>query len=163
VTRLEVVRELEDDREHLRAVRNLQLPHERVDLLGEAGLLAQALVVRRLPGLADHRLALEAIDENAALVVDREVHRADHAIAAVGRQPARRGVEQRRQDLGVVLELEEAEHAPAVAVEAVEGVVVLGGDPAHHAAVAQGQEQLRGAVLEVGVPPLGEKGVALQA
>jgi hypothetical protein len=40
---------------------------------------------------------------------------------------------ERRQDLGVVLELEEAEHAPAPVVVGVEQVVELGADAADHA------------------------------
>ena len=58
------------------------------------------------------------------------------------------GVQQRRQDLRVVLELEEAEHAPAVAVVGVEVVVVMRADAADDAAVAAGQEQLGVAVAE---------------
>ena len=38
-----------------------------------------------MPGLLDHRDALEALDHHAALVVDREVHRADHVVAPVAR------------------------------------------------------------------------------
>ena len=59
-----------------------------------------------------------------------------------------RRVEQRAQHLDVVLQLEEAEHAPGVAVELVERAVDLSADPAHHAPVATGEEQLRLAVLE---------------
>jgi hypothetical protein len=73
-----------------------------------------------------------------------------------------RGVQQRRQDLRVVLELEEAEHPPAVAVMGVEGVVVLRADAPHHAAVAAGEEQLRVAVREEGVEAAREEDPALE-
>ena len=59
------------------------------------GLLAALLVVGRVPRLLDHRLAVEALDEHAALVVHREVHRPDHAVAPARPQPALGGGEQR--------------------------------------------------------------------
>ena len=90
---------------------------------------------------------LEALDQHSALLVDDQVERADHAVAAVLLQPRGRGVEQRIGDLLVVLEVEEPEESPAVAVEAVEVLVVLSTDPADHAAVPPGQEELAVAVL----------------
>ena len=139
---LELLGQLEDRGVHDRAVRHVQLPHVEVDRLLEARALAQPLVVGRVPGLLDHRLALVALDQHAALVVHREVHRADHPVAATLAQPGRGGVEERRRHLGVVLELEEAEVPPGVALVLVERAVDLGADPAHHPAVAAGQEQL---------------------
>ena len=103
-----------------------------------------------MPGLADHRLALEALDQHAALVVHREVHRADHPVAAALAQPALGGVEERGRHLRVVLELEEPEHAPRVRVEVVERGVDLRADPARHPPVAAREEELRLAVLEEG-------------
>ena len=78
--------------QHLLAVGDLELPHAEVHRLLQAGLLAALLVVGRVPGLLDHRLALEALDQHAALVVHREVHRPDHAVAAAARaaSPRRR-------------------------------------------------------------------------
>ena len=72
------------------------------------------------------------------------------------------GLQQRRQDVRRVLELEEAEHAPAVAVVGVEVVVVLGADAAHDAPVAPGQEELRVAVREERVLRAHQEHVALQ-
>ena len=124
-------------------------------------LLAQPLVVRRVPRLADHRLAVESLDQHAALVVHREVHRADHPVAAALAEPVRRRVEQGPRRLRVVLQLEEAEHPPGVVVEVVERGVDLGADPAHHAAVAARQEQLRLTVLEERVEARAEEQPAL--
>ena len=165
------VGQLPDDRHHLLAVRDVELPHEEVHRLLEAGALAQLAVVGRVPGLADHRRALVALDQHAALVVHREVHRAHHAVAAALAQPARGGVEQRRERLRVLLQLEEPEHAPGVVVELVEGDVDLRAHPTDDPPVAPGQEQLGLAVLEVGVearieeqPPLdAERGHPLLA
>src|SRR5436305_368221 len=84
------------------------------------------------------------------------------ATMKLSRQPVRRDVQQRRHRLGVVLELEEAEHAPAAVVELVEGVVELGADPADHPLAAQGKEVFGLAVLEVGVEPAVEEEAALQ-
>ena len=58
----------------------------------------------------------------------------DHPLAATLAQPPLGGGEQRRQHLGVLLELEEAEPAPAGIVMFVEGVVDVRGDPPHDAA-----------------------------
>ena len=69
-------------------------------------------------------------------------------VAPAGLQPALRGGEQGGQDLGVVLELQEAEHPRLVAVVGVPGLVDLRADAPHDAAVAPGQEQLGVAVLE---------------
>ena len=115
-----------------------------------------------MPRHLDQRRALEAVDQHPALVVHREVHRADHAIAAARPQPLLGGGQQGGQDLRVVLELEEAEHAPARAVVGVEEVVELGADAADDAAVAPRQEQLRVALGEERVVAPAEEQVALQ-
>ena len=88
-----------------------------------------------MPGLLDHRRAVEALDQHAALVVHREVHRPDHPVTAALAQPGLGGAQQRLEHLAVVDELEEAEHAPARAVELVEGEVDLRSDPADDLAV----------------------------
>src|SRR4051795_3478950 len=162
VLALDVGGEVEQDRAHLLAVGDLELPHEEVHRLRHPRLLQAAGVVRRGPGLLDERLALEALDEHAGLVVHREVHRADHAVAPALPQPRRGRVEQRGEHRGVVLELEEAEHAPLVAVGGVEGVVDLSADAPGHAARAARQEQPRVAVREERVLAPAEERVALQ-
>ena len=60
----------------------------------------------------------------------------------VGTQPSLGRGQQCGEHLGIVLELEEAEHAPGVCVIRVEGVVDLRGDPTDHAPVAAGEEVL---------------------
>src|SRR4051794_29837173 len=162
VLRAELLRELEEDRAHLLAVGDLELPHEEIHRLRHAGLLQPAGVVRRMPRLLDERLALEALDEHARLVVHREVHRADHAVARAPPQPRRGRLEQGGEDRRVVLELEEAEHAPRVVVGGVERVVDLGADPPHDAARAAGDEQARVAMREERVLAAAEERVALQ-
>ena len=94
-------------------------------MIGPGGLAA-GLVVGRVPRLADERLALEALDQHAGLVVDLEAHRPHHAVTAARAAPRLGRGQQRVDDLLVVLELQEAEHAPAAAVELVEGEVDLG-------------------------------------
>ena len=60
--------------------------------------LEQPLVVGRVPGLAGSSAACSKPSiSDAALVVHREVHRADHAVAAALAQPGLGGGEQRRQ------------------------------------------------------------------
>jgi hypothetical protein len=91
---------------------------------------------------------LVALDQHAALVVGREVHRADHPVAPALAQPALGGAEQRRGGLGVVLALEPAEQAPVVALELVEVAIDVGADPPDGAPVAPGEEVLGLGVLE---------------
>ena len=87
-----------------------------------------------------------------------EVRRADHPFLAALAQPAGGRVEQRLQHLLVVLELEEPEPAPVLALVVVEGVVDLGADAADDAPVAAGEEVLGFAVAEEGVhPPVQEQ------
>ena len=116
-----------------------------------------------MPGLADHRLALEALDQDAALVVHREVDRADHAVAAALAQPGLGRVEQRVEHLLVVLALEEAEHAPGVAAGSSLKArsiwaLIRPTDPP----VAPGEEQLRLAVLEERVHAAVQEQLALE-
>ncbi len=115
-----------------------------------------------MPRLADHRGDLETLDQDAALVVHREVGGANHALAALGAQPCGDGVEQRDEHLGVLLELEEAKPPPAGVVLVVEGVVDLGADAPDDAPVAAREEVLGFAVGEVGVHAPVQEDVALE-
>src|SRR4051812_16710016 len=99
-----------------------------------------------IPAPPPARSQSPAASSPAALVVHREVHRADHPVTPAGAEPVRRGLEQRREDLRVVLELEEAEQPPRVAVVGVERAVDLSADPPGHPPVAASQEEPRLAV-----------------
>ena len=116
-----------------------------------------------MPRLADHRLELETLDQDAALVVQGEVHRAEHLLATARRQPPLGCPEQRLEQLLVVLELQEAEHARPAVVEAVVRVVDLGAHTADDASAAARQEVLGLAVLEVGVQVPAQEDPALQS
>jgi hypothetical protein len=94
---------------------------------------------------------LVTLDQQTALVVGREVHRADHPVAPALAQPTLRGVQQRTGSLGVVLTLEPAEQAPLVVLEAVEVPIDVRADPPDCPAIAPGEEVLRFGVLEEGV------------
>ena len=72
---------------HARAAADVQAPHQQVHRLLEPLALEQRLVVGVVPGREDDRRALVALDQQAALVVGREVHRADHPVAAALAQP----------------------------------------------------------------------------
>ena len=65
-------------------------------------------------------MPLVSLDEQPALVVGGEVHRADHPVATTVAQPRLGRPEQRACNLGVVLGLEETEKPPVVALELVE-------------------------------------------
>ena len=151
---LHLVRQLEDDGERVVAVRGAHAPNEEVHRLLHALALEQPLVVGRLPRFTDQRALVEPLDEDPALVVEGEVGRADHALAALGAKPLLGRAEQRVRCLGVVLELEEAEPAPLRLVEVVVGMVDMRAYAAHGVrsravrAGAPREEVLRLAVAE---------------
>src|SRR5205807_3500597 len=97
-----------------------------------------------------------------ALVVRREIHWPDHAIAATFSQPRLSGREQRAGGFGIVLALEEPEYSPLVVLELVEVAVDVGGDPPHHATVPPGQEVLGLRVHEEWVPLAVEEALSLE-
>ena len=87
-------------------------------------------------------------DQDADLVVGREVHRADHPVAPALAQPSLGGVQQRTRRLGVVLALKPAKQAPLVVLELVEVPIDVGADTTDRPPVAIGEEVLRLGVLE---------------
>ena len=151
VALLDLVGELPDDRVDLVAPGDVELPHQQVHRLGQAGALEQLGVVAVGPRREDQRRPVVALEQHAALVVGGEVGGPDHPVAALPAQPLVGAVEERRGRLRVLLALEEAEPAPAVVLERLEVVVDLRGDAADDAAVAQREEVLGPPVLEEGV------------
>ena len=146
---LELLGRIPDRLVHVVAPADVQAPHVQVHRLGDADFLfEQPLVVAVMPGAEDDRRALVAFDQQAALVVGREVHRADHAVAPARAQPLLGGVQQRARGLGVVLALKPAEQPPLVVLKLVEVVVDVRADPPNHSPVAVGQEELGLGVLE---------------
>ena len=101
-----------------------------------------------MPGLENHRLALEALDQDPDLVVGGEVHRPEDPLPPPFGRPRGGGVEQGSHDLGVLGRLEEAEHRVLTALVLVPAAVGVGADPPDRLAVAFGDEELRLAVLE---------------
>jgi len=87
---------------------------------------------------------------------------ADHPVAPLPATPRFGRRQQRVGHLLVVLELEEAEHAPARVVVAVVAVIDLGGDPPDHATAPPGQEVLGAAMGEERVELAGQELVALE-
>jgi hypothetical protein len=130
-----------------------QPPDQQVDLLPVPERLEPLPVVGRVPGLEDHRVPVVALDEDAALVVGGEVHRPEQPLAASLPHPGLGRVEERGEDRGVAVGLDEAELAVVAALVLVPAPVDLGGDPADRLplAVAPGEEVLRLGVVEEGV------------
>ena len=85
MARLDLVGELPDHRVDLVAAGDVQLPHQQVHRLDQAGALEQLRVVAVRPGREDQRRPLVALEQHAALVVGGEVGRARPS----GRSPAR--------------------------------------------------------------------------
>src|SRR4051794_6356315 len=104
-----------------------------------------------MPRLEDVGVAVVSLDQQAALVVGREVHRADQAVASALADPGLSGAQQSFEDRRVVLGLDESELPVAAALELVPAAVDLCGDPPDGLAVSPGEEILGLSVLEVGV------------
>src|SRR3954451_21310514 len=115
-----------------------------------------------MPRLEDVGMAVIAFDQQPALVVGGEVHRADQAVAAMRTHPLLGGAEQRLEDRRVVLGLDEAELPIAAALELVPAAVDLCGDPPDGLALSPGQEVLGLSMLEVGVLLLVQELLALE-
>src|SRR3954466_6748645 len=130
---------------------HLQVPHEEIHGLAVAERLEPLLVIGRMPRLEDVGVPLIALDQEAALVVGGEVHRADQPLPAPLPNPPLGGPEQRLEDVRVVLRVDEAELPVASALELVPATVDLGRDPPDRLSVPPGQEVLGLGVLEVGV------------
>ena len=158
---LEPLRQLVDDRQHPVVLAGEDLPLEQVHRLGEAGRLEQTTVIGVVPVLEELRAQLVPLDEETALVVGGEVHRADHPVAPAPGQPGLGRIEQRSRDLGVVRALEEAEQPPLVSLELVQALVDVGADPADRLIATPGEEVLRLGVLEERVPAAVEVALAL--
>jgi 8-amino-7-oxononanoate synthase len=117
-----------------------------------------------VPGLEDHRRDLIALDQQPALVVGGEVHRAEHSLPPPLAKPRGGGVDQCVGDRAVVHAFEETEHPVASALVFVPALVDVGADPPHHLPVALAEEVLGLGMVEERVlgpvqkaPALGEK------
>src|SRR3546814_18823128 len=87
------------------------------------------------------RRPVEAHDQKAAFVVDREVERPAHPTDGALAQPPFRGIEQGGEDRGIVLGFEKAEMAEIRPLPLLNQPIHLGADPAGGPAVAGGAEQ----------------------
>src|SRR5208337_2969792 len=88
------------------------------------------------------RNGVEALHQQAHLVVDGEIEGSHQAVAAPFPQPGRRGLEQGLGYLRFPDGLKEAPKAGAGAVVLIMEPVAVGGDAAHWLAVPEGQEKL---------------------
>src|SRR5215211_7287750 len=140
-----------------------QIPHEEVHRLVKAVRLQVLGVVRRVPGLEDQRWLVEAVDQEPALIVGGEVHRAEHAAPSPLPKPCRGRVHECADHLGIVLGLEETEHPVVSPLELIPTRIDLRRDPPDHLAVALGEEVLGLRVLEIRILALVEEVAALKA
>jgi hypothetical protein len=121
--------------------------------LRQAVALKQLAVVGRIVGEFHRGVVLESLDQDGLTLVRGvgilagAAHRGHAALL----QPRAGGVEQRRDDLGVVLHLEEPEEADLGTVVLVEAAIHGGGDASDDAVTALGEEvrDLRAAVVGV--------------
>ncbi len=124
------------------------LPGIEILRLGEAEALEQPGVVRRVVRHSDHRRLVEALDQEAALLVGGVRRGTAHDLHATRGEPARGGGEQRVGDGAIVLALETAEEPDPVVVKLVVRVIDDRLDAAHRPAGAPGQEERAVSVAE---------------
>ena len=104
-------------------------------------------------------MRLEAVDEQAAFMIRRRVHRAAHGVAAATSEPCFGGGKQRIRGGLIAHSLEEPEEANTIAVKLVMGAILDRSDTPYGFAIPKCQEKLPvcRAVERIG---LGIKGVA---
>ena len=162
VLALDLGRDAPDRRVHGPSVGHRERPHVQVHRLCQPGALEQPRVVGVVPVGQHGGHQVIAVDQNPALVVGREVHRAHHAVAAAGAQPLLGGRQECVCHLGIVLALEEAEQPPLVMLELVEVAVDLRRDPTDGRLAPPGQEELDLGVLEEWIAPSVEEPLAVE-
>ena len=98
--------------------------------------------MRRVIGHHHHRVGIESVHEQAALIVGGWVYRAAQELGAARAGPLASGIQQSAGGGRIVAALEEPEEAGLFLVDAVMGAVDNGRDPPHHLAVSEGQKKL---------------------
>ena len=141
---LDQLRELEHRRTLLLDQRDALRP---VDVLVEAQLLQERVVVRVIVEAGEGTEVLVAFDEQALLVHVGKAPRALHAGAATGAAPLRHGVQQDLQHLAVLDEVQPAEADVLLFPDLVGGAVDDGRHAAGQLAVLVGQVALGLAVV----------------
>ncbi len=124
-------------------------------------LLHQALVVGRVPRLEDHRAQLEALDQDAALVVHREVRGPDHALAAALRSHACAASSSEPSTSGSSSNSTKPNQPQFALCCSLKARLICARDAAHHAPVPPREEVGGLAVAEEGVHAPVEEHVAL--
>src|SRR6185369_7620711 len=97
--------------------------------------------IGRVVGYHQNRLAVEAVDQQADLLVDRQAERSGHPLHGLGAQPVLGRLEQGGEDRWIVLRHQAAEMASVVGVALEIGAVDLGSDAADHLAATAGEEE----------------------
>ena len=117
---------------------------EGVQVLGlaETVVFQQPRVIGRVVGHHEGGGGVEAVDQQAHLVVQRRIGRPAKAVDALIGKPLPHGVQQAVGHLLIVDALEEAEETAALPVTLVVTPIQDGGDPAADLAAAKGQERL---------------------
>ena len=101
---------------------------------------AQVVVIRRVIEHEEHRRAVVALRQHAALVVHRGTHRPAHRVEALALEPHGGGLEKRVGNLLVVHALEKSPETYLVVVNLVVTTVLDRGDGARHGAILPGGE-----------------------
>src|SRR5262249_49013349 len=126
----------------------LGLPGVEILGLGEAEALQQRGIVRWVVGHPDHRRLVEALDQEAALLVGGVRRGAPHDLHPGRGEPTGRGVEQGVSRLPIVVTFEAADGADPVVVELVVRVIDDRLDAPYRPTGATGQKERSVGVTE---------------
>ena len=110
--------------------------------LAEAVVLDQPRVVRRVVGHHERRRRIEAVDQQAQLVIQRRIGRPAQLVDVLVGEPLPHGVEQPVGRFLIVAAIEEAEEAAAFVVVHDVALVENRRDPPADFVAAQGQKRL---------------------
>ena len=124
---------------------------EQVARALQAAAAQQGVVVRARVAHHDRGRRVETLDQQPALLVDREIQRSAHTTGTVAAQPRRRRVQQCRDHGRVVLGLDQPEGSAHVVVVLLLQAVELGADPAHRTSLRIRHPGLRAGVLQEGI------------
>ncbi len=153
---------------HLKALVGLRLAHDAQDILGKLSngiqivrpqilgfAIAEPFDPRRVvwPGVTHHdsRAVFEAVDQQSAFLVDREVEGTKDAHHATVLKPAFGRLEQRPEYRRVIGRLHETEMTGPLPMTVLGQLVDLGADPTNRLAIAIGDPVVSRGVLKIGV------------
>ncbi len=123
---------------------------------GKTGFFQQPRIIGLGVCIQEHGRGIEAIHQQATLIVDREVEGPQHVVTSFCLVPADSLVQQCPRHLHIVYALKKAKEAGFVVMLGVVAGIGMRRDSAHHLSVFECQKQLGLCILKEGIVLLGE-------